>query len=196
LFREVSEAGDESLPVLSVSIHHGVSDRELSDDELERKVSRSEDKSKYKKVANGDLVYNMMRAWQGGFGTVQIDGMVSPAYVVARPRGQLCTAFVEHLLRTPMAVEEMRRHSHGVTDFRLRLYWDDFKSILVAAPPAKEQVAIVDAIGEETAKISALIGTAESVISLLEERRAALISAAVTGKIDLRDAARIEAKAA
>ena len=83
-----------------------------------------------------------------------------------------------------------------MTDFRLRLYWDGFKSISVAVPPAKEQVAIVVTIGEEIAKIDALVATAESVISLLDERRAALISAAVTGKIDVRELAQVRAEAA
>src|SRR5215210_3541168 len=69
VFREVIESGTDDLPVLSVSIHYGVSDREFDQDELDRKVSRSEDRSKYKQVTAGDVVYNMMRAWQGGFGT-------------------------------------------------------------------------------------------------------------------------------
>lgn len=72
LFKETAEPGNDELPVLSVSIHNGVSDREFEDDELERKVVRSEDRSKYKRVKVGDLVYNMMRAWQGGFGTVVV----------------------------------------------------------------------------------------------------------------------------
>ena len=62
---------------MSVSIHHGVSDKEYSEEELDRKVTRSDDREKYKRVNVGDLVYNMMRAWQGGFGTVTVVGMVS-----------------------------------------------------------------------------------------------------------------------
>jgi type I restriction enzyme S subunit len=88
---------------------------------MDRKVTRSDDRSKYKRVRPHDLVYNMMRAWQGGFGAVQINGMVSPAYVVARPRMGRHASFIEGLLRTPTAVEEMRRNSKGVSDFRLRL---------------------------------------------------------------------------
>ncbi|CAK0752958.1 type I restriction enzyme, S subunit [Gammaproteobacteria bacterium] len=142
LFHEVSEAGTDELPILSVSIHHGVSDKEIEDEDMDRKVTRSDDRSKYKQVTPGDLVYNMMRAWQGGFGTVTVAGMVSPAYVVARPKIHLETAFIEHLLRTPQAIEQMRRHSRGVTDFRLRLYWDEFKNIRVALPCPDESVAI------------------------------------------------------
>ena len=186
LFRETAESGSDELPVLSVSIHHGVSDKEFDEDELERKVTRSEDRSKYIRVRPGDLVYNMMRAWQGGFGTVKVEGMVSPAYLVGRPRLKICTDFVEYLLRTPQAIEELRRHSHGVTDFRMRLYWDEFKAIKIALPPLEEQRAIREFISSEVAKIAALIAETETAIGLLNERRMALISAAVTGKIDVR----------
>ncbi|MES4787771.1 MAG: restriction endonuclease subunit S, partial [Nitrospiraceae bacterium] len=101
LFRDIDEPGSEALPILSVSIHNGVSDKELGESELDRKVSRSSDRSKYKAVRPGDLTYNMMRAWQGGFGSVTVDGMVSPAYVVARPMADFLTTHVECILRTP-----------------------------------------------------------------------------------------------
>lgn len=182
LFREVSEPGTEDLPILSVSIHHGVSDKEIDEDDMDRKVARSDDRSKYKKVQPGDLVYNMMRAWQGGFGTVTVPGMVSPAYVVARPKKPMETAYIEHLLRTPQAIEQMRRHSRGVTDFRLRLYWDEFKNIRVALPPQEEARAICLKISEMEDNSAAC----ERLIALLQERRSALISAAVTGQIDVR----------
>lgn len=185
LFKEASDEGEMDRPILSVSIHHGVSDRELDDKELDRKVSRSEDRGKYKSVEPGDLVYNMMRAWQGGFGTVKVVGMVSPAYVVARPCCSFETEFIEQQLRTPQAVEEMRRYSRGVTDFRLRLYWDEFKSISVALAPKEEQHTIAILIDTETAKFDTLTTEANRVIALLQERRSALISAAVTGKIDV-----------
>lgn len=184
LFREVAEPGTEDLPILSVSIHDGVSDDELSAEELDRKVTRSDDRSKYKRVEPDDLVYNMMRAWQGGFGTVRVTGMVSPAYVVARPKSQFSTLFVEYLLRTPQAVEEMRRHSYGVTDFRLRLYWDQFKDLCLTLPPFNEQAAIVTFIDREVGKIDALVEEQRRLIELLKEKRRAAISDAVTKGID------------
>ena len=186
VFREVGEPGTAELPILSVSIHYGVSDKEIDEDELERKVTRSDDRSKYKQVSPGDLVYNMMRAWQGGFGTVTVMGMVSPAYVVARPLKIVKTAYIEHLLRTPQAIEQMRRHSRGVTDFRLRLYWDEFKNIRVALPPIEEATVICTKIAEMEGRFSAMSAEAQRAIDLLQERRTALISAAVTGQIDVR----------
>ena len=189
IFRESGESGDESLPILSVSIHNGVSNKELDDDELDRKVTRSEDRSKYKKVMPLDLVYNMMRAWQGGFGTVQTSGMVSPAYVVAHPiNSNFKTDFIEQLLRTPQGIQEVKRYSRGITDFRLRLYWDEFKNIKIALPPLREQQEIMASFGEVAAHIDGLVEQAAHAIDLLRERRSALITAAVTGKIDVRDA--------
>ncbi len=186
LFREVNESGNDELPVLSVSIHHGISDKELDDNERDRKVTRSEDSSKYKKVLPGDLVYNMMRAWQGGFGTTMVEGMVSPAYVVARPLEEMATSYIELLLRTPQAIEQMRRHSRGVTDFRLRLYWDEFKNIKVTMPPRTEANEICLHIAKNDENFSKIIKANKESITLLQERRTALVSAAVTGKIDVR----------
>ena len=189
LYREAVRTGSDELPILSVSIHRGVSDYEIADEDMERNVARSEDRSKYKRVQPNDLVYNMMRAWQGGFGTVKTDGQVSPAYVVAEPIASIRSEFVEALLRTPCAIEEMRRHSRGVTDFRLRLYWDEFKDIRIALPPPDEIDAILARGGRIAGEQAALEQISRDAITLLQERRAALISAAVTGKIDVRDAA-------
>ncbi len=186
LLAEVADTGSEALPILSVSIHHGVSDEELGEEDMDRKVTRSEDRSKYKRVKPGDLVYNMMRAWQGGFGSVTVEGMVSPAYVVARPRQTIVTPFIEHLLRTPQAIEQMRRHSRGVTDFRLRLYWSEFKDITVPLPSLSEAREICTRITELDAEFSRMTLACEDSIQLLQERRTALISAAVTGQIDVR----------
>jgi type I restriction enzyme S subunit len=193
MFREVNEQGNDDLPILSVSIHDGVSDKEMAEEELDRKVTRSDDRTKYKQVAANDLVYNMMRAWQGAFGTVTVNGMVSPAYIVARPQFKIVTTYIEHVLRTPTAIEQMRRHSRGITDFRLRLYWDEFKNISVPAPPLGEMTDICATIDGMAAQATALEAETERAIALLQERRSALISAAVTGQIDVRGFAGSEA---
>jgi type I restriction enzyme S subunit len=126
----------------------------------------------------------MMRAWQGGFGTVAVVGMVSPAYVVARPRTRFLTSLVEAQLRTPNAVVQMKRQSRGITDFRLRLYWEEFKEIRVTLPPAKEQDSIDAFITRESARIDALVAEQQRLIELLKEKRQAVISHAVTKGLD------------
>ena len=189
LFREVARPGDPSLPILSISIHDGITDDELDPEDRDRRVTQIEDRTKYKRVAPNDLAYNMMRAWQGAFGAVTVDGLVSPAYVVAEPTDTFRTEYVELLLRTPMAIEEMRRFSRGIADFRMRLYWDYFRDLKVCLPPLKEQDGILARISRETSRLDLLAEKTQRSIDLLKERRSAFITAAVTGQIDLRGAA-------
>ncbi len=181
LFRESGDCGDTSLPVLTISIAKGISDRELGDEDRDRMVNRSEDRSAYKIVRSGDLAYNMMRAWQGALGMASTDGTVSPAYVVARPKTPIDPGFFEALLRTPMMIEEMRRRSKGIIDFRRRLYWADAKNIRVQVPPLDEQVAIAAQIASEKRKLQSLHGAVERSIGALLSRRASLITNMTSG---------------
>ena len=184
LYEERNESGSDDLAILTVSINTGISDHEIEDDELSRVFVRSDDRTKYKRVYPGDLAYNMMRAWQGAFGAAKVDGMVSPAYVVAKPKNadSLDSRYMEALLRSPMAVEEMHRYSRGITDFRLRLYWPEFKNIRVCVPSIDEQIEIADFIDSRSALIDALISQKEQIISELEAYKKSVIYEYVTGK--------------
>ncbi|WP_024844890.1 restriction endonuclease subunit S [Paracoccus pantotrophus] len=62
----------------------------------------------------------------------------------------------------------------------------------IPLPSLSEQYSIVEHILHETTKLDTLTETAATAIALLQERRAALISAAVTGKIDVRGLASAE----
>jgi type I restriction enzyme, S subunit len=187
IFREAIREGRQDLPILSISIHHGITDEELTPGQRERQTYQIEDRTKYKRVKPNDLAYNMMRAWQGGFGAVKVEGLVSPAYVVAKPTACFHTSYIELLLRTSMAIEEMRRYSRGIADFRMRLYWDYFRDLKVCLPSETEQEQILNYISSESKRVDLLISKTGKSIDLLKERRSALITAAVTGKIDLRD---------
>ena len=149
IYTERREPGNESLPLLTVSIHSGVSDGELDEDELPKKVKRIEDKSQYKRAATGDLVFNMMRAWQGAIGTVRTEGMVSPAYIVAKPNGKVYPPFMDYYMKAPRMVGMINRQSYGVTDFRKRLYWDSFAPILCVLPPVREQRKIAEILSTQ-----------------------------------------------
>ncbi|SDE90581.1 Restriction endonuclease S subunit [Paracoccus isoporae] len=185
VFRESFEMGGEELPVLSVSINWGISDRELDDEDRHRIVTHIKDRNAYKRVRVGDLVYNMMRAWQGGFGVARVDGLVSPAYVVARPSEEIHAPFFEHLLRTPMWIEEFRRSSKGIADFRQRLYWEHFRQVGLVLPPLEEQVEIANRIAANDAEVEAVLTPIRASIERLAEFRSALITSAVTGQIDV-----------
>ena len=144
VYTERKEPGNEDLPLLMVSIHSGVSDGEVDEDDLPKKVKRIEDKSQYKRAAKGDLVFNMMRAWQGAIGTVRTEGMVSPAYIVAEPNDMVDPLFMDYYMKTNRMVHTLYRQSYGVTDFRLRLYWDSFVPIQCVLPSVKEQKKIAE----------------------------------------------------
>lgn len=161
IYTERKEPGNETLPLLMVSIHSGVSDGEVDEDDLPKKVKRIEDKSQYKRAATGDLVFNMMRAWQGAIGTVRTEGMVSPAYIVAEPNDTVDPLFMDYYMKTDRMVHTIHRQSYGVTDFRLRLYWDSFAPIKCTLPPVAEQQ-----------KIAAILTTQDKVIELKEKRLA------------------------
>ena len=161
LYTERKEPGSEELPLLMVSIHSGVSDGEVDEAELPKKVKRIEDKSQYKKAVSGDLVFNMMRAWQGAIGTVRTTGMVSPAYIVAQPNDKVYPPFMDYYVRTPQMINQIDRQSYGVTDFRKRLYWASFAPIGCTLPPIAEQ-----------RKIAAILTTQDKVIALKEKRLA------------------------
>ncbi len=61
-----------------------------------------------------------------------------------------------------------------------------FTDFVVLLPPLPEQTAIAGYLDEETAKLDALVGKVEEAVERLQEYRTALITAAVTGKIDVR----------
>ena len=187
LFHEIAEPNADDSPVLSVSIHSGISDKQLEDDERDRKVNLIEDRSIYKRVHPGYLAYNMMRAWQGAIGVSSVDGAVSPAYVVARPTRGLHSHYYQYLLRTPPFIEQMRQGSKGITDFRLRLYWDQFRLIRLPVPPLDEQCRIASQAEQSLKHADQAAEKIRRSIDLLTEKRAALITAAVTGQIDVRE---------
>ncbi|GAB6906275.1 Restriction modification system DNA specificity domain protein [Desulfosarcina cetonica] len=183
LFSERVESGKEGLPLLSVSIHSGVSSEELTEEENTHGRVKIEDKTKYILVKKGDIAFNMMRAWQGGIGAVSTDGMVSPAYIVAKPKSTISAEYFEHQYRCPEFIQQMDRFSKGITDFRKRLYWDGFKQLNTVVPPINEQLEIVLFIKTHSEKVDSGIDLLNNQIEKLKEYKTTLINSAVTGKI-------------
>ncbi|EXI72977.1 MAG TPA: restriction endonuclease subunit S [Candidatus Accumulibacter phosphatis] len=180
LFRERDDRGEAHLPLLEVSINAGVVLREFSDERIE---STAADFNTYKVARQGDVAFNKMRMWQGAVGVAPQDGLVSPDYVVAAPSGSLTPEYAGLLFRTSTFSAECARRSHGIVWDRLRLYWEGFRDIELPLPSADDQRDIVAHIAKETAKLDELRAATERTIALLKERRAALISATVTGRI-------------
>lgn len=180
---ERSETGEEEL--LTVSHLTGVTRRS----EKEVNMFLAEDKAGYKRCLPGDLAVNTLWAWMGAMGVSPIEGIVSPDYHVYVSKGDLLAEFIELLCRSKPFVAEVNRWSKGVWSSRLRLYPESFFVMRLPVPPKEEQQAIVREMEAFQARVSELAGTLGRSIELAKERRAALITAAVTGRIPLEEMA-------
>ncbi|MFM7946396.1 restriction endonuclease subunit S [Hafnia paralvei] len=69
----------------------------------------------------------------------------------------------------------------------INLHLDKIQNFWFCIPSLEEQWKIVNFLNEQTKTLDGLVESAEVAIQLMQERRTALISAAVTGKIDVRD---------
>lgn len=193
LFRFVKRQNGDELEVLSVYRDYGVIPKASRDDNINK---TPEDLSKYQTVFHGDLVVNKMKAWQGSVGLSDYDGITSPDYAVFEPRRATSSGYLNWLLRCNRLPGVYRSISNGIRPDQWRLEPDKFKSLRLPLPTAEEQRAVDDYLTETVGAWIKLVYDVEVAILLLLERRAALISAAVTGKIDVQHAAPTEVEAA
>lgn len=188
-----NRAGEEAdtLPLMSVSISWGVRRR----DEVTDDASRAEDLSNYKVCRRGDLVINRMRAFQGALGLAPEDGLVSPDYAVLRVKDGVVGAWLAAAMRTDAFVSEMTQRVKGIGSTDLgaartpRINVSDLAEIRIDVPSWASQTLEVANFDAQIAKVDTLIAESERLVELARERRAALITAAVTGQIDVREMA-------
>jgi type I restriction enzyme S subunit len=170
LFRVIDErAGSAMLPLLAVSIHHGVVPRDrLTDDE-----PRADDLADYKRCEPGDVVLNRMRAFQGAIGVAPQPGIVSPDYVVLRLVPHADAQFFHHLFRSRWFVSKMAARLRGIGSLDQgnvrtpRINVEDFGEIELTLPPAAEQRAIAAFLDRETGRLDGLIKKKRSLIARL-----------------------------
>jgi len=147
-------------------------------------------------VKSGDILISCV----GSFGRVAVvpenvePGIINPRLIRLRANSNHHPDYLAVLLRSQPVFEQFSFLSRGGTMDVINL--GTLNSIVVAAPPGDEQLAILNFIKREVESYERLIGHAETSTNLLQERRSALISAAVTGKIDVRGIVSAEAEAA
>jgi type I restriction enzyme S subunit len=122
--------------------------------------------------------------WQGAAGIAPVDGLVSPAYVVAKPLPHVNPAYFASLFRTDGYLAEIDAFSRGIVKDRNRLYWDQFKQIPTPCPPTEEQNAIARFLTWATNRLDRAILAKRRVIALLNEQKQAIIYRAVTRGLD------------
>jgi type I restriction enzyme S subunit len=181
LFQQRNDPGDTELPILEVSLRTGVRVRDFARSKRKQVMT---DRSKYKRAGRGDLVYNMMRMWQGAAGIAPERGLVSPAYVVCRAMPGINSGYFSRLFKTDDYLAEIDAASRGIVKDRNRLYWDQFKQICSPLPPASEQAAITRFLSWATNRLDRAIGAKRRIIALLQEQKQAIIHRAVTRGLD------------
>ena len=183
LFEEVRERDHPEAAMLSVTIASGVIRQHSLLAQSSKKDGSNQDKSAYKYVRPGDIAYNKMRAWQGALGVSAHEGIISPAYVVERPRMGLGRYF-HYLMRTPAFAREAERWSYGITSDMWSLRPEHFRMIYSCFPPRAEQVRIVRFLDRTDTHIEQCIQKKDKFVKLLHEHREAVINHAVTRGLD------------
>jgi type I restriction enzyme S subunit len=160
LFDERVERDRNDLPLLSITADRGVVPR----DELAKRDTSSEDKSKYLRIAPGDIGYNTMRMWQGVSALSTLEGIVSPAYTICCPTNRIDGRFAAHFFKFPHTIHLFHRWSQGLVDDTLNLKFPSFSVIEVRIP---ESVT-------EQQQIAAILDTADRELTLLRTQRASI----------------------
>jgi type I restriction enzyme S subunit len=146
---------------------------------------KPDDLAKCKVVRPGNLVINSMNYGIGSYGLSPYSGVCSPVYIVLNPlKDVVDKRYALRVFEDKQFQAWAQSFGNGILAHRSAIGWDDLKNIKVALPPLVEQKILSRFLDHETAKIDALIREQERLIELLQEKRQAVISHAVTKGLD------------
>ena len=155
------------------------------------KVHLGEDKgieNEGKGFLEGDILFGKLRPYLAKVLRASKKGTCSSEFLVLRPlSGGVITEFLEHKLRSKEMIGLANSSTFGTK--MPRVEWNFLGNVEIAFPSDRnEQCDIAAFLDCEIEKIDKLISKIHQAIKLQKELRSALISAAVTGKIDIRQA--------
>ena len=183
LVPRVQETGRPDLQSLSVYLEIGVVPRA---DRADNHNRLGEDLTKYQVVRPGDVVFNKLRTWQGGFGVSRYEGIVSPAYFVCRPCEDVEPRWLGYLLRSNPYLAELTRISKWMPPSQFDIAWPDLSALKIPLPERAIQRSIADYLDAETVRVDGLLERKRRIIGLVQERIDAEIIEYV-GSSDLAD---------
>jgi len=128
------------LPVLSLTKNDGLI---LQTERFGKRIATN-DVRKYKVVRRSQIVYNPYVIWEGAVHMLRHYeiGLVSPVYVVWQAKENAEPEYIDHLLRTPLAITAYNRLAAGAVNRRRSIRKNDFLAIQIPLPPLDEQKAI------------------------------------------------------
>ncbi|MCY4372468.1 MAG: restriction endonuclease subunit S [Spirochaetaceae bacterium] len=144
---------------------------------------------RYTPIRYGDLLFAGSGETIEEIGKSAVNLIAEPVYgggdiVLFRPTIEINASFLGYSADCTHAVYQKSCMGRGVTV--MHIYASELKRLFLAYPPVEEQRAIAIFLDREMTRIDALRSRVNSAIERLEEYRTALITAAVTGKIDVR----------
>lgn len=181
LYARFKKTGFSDKELLSVYRDRGVIIKSSRTDNYNKP---SLDLSKYQLVKKNYLAINKMKAWQGSLGVSNFDGIVSPAYYVYKPISEKVSKFHHYLLRSSLYISQYERISGGIRNNQWDLDAEKMKTLEVIIPSELDQKSIVSYIDNKLIIIDKIIEQKQKLIELLQEKRSALITHAVTKGLD------------
>ena len=186
VFRVRNEPADESDGQLTASQKYGMLlQTDFVEIEGRRVVATIKGTDSLRHVEPNDFVISL-RSFQGGIEWCGLRGSVTFHYVVLKPVKAMNAAYFGFLLKSTAYIQALRSTTDFIRDGQ-DLRYSHFAQVPLPVVPLDEQAAIASFLHGATTKIDALIAKVREAIERLREYRTALISAAVTGKIDLRE---------
>jgi restriction endonuclease S subunit len=132
----------------------------------------------------GDILFGKLRPYLAKVWLADRTGEAVGDFYVIRTGWQYEPEFLKYVLLSRDVISLIDGSTYGAK--MPRADWEFIGSLPMPLPSLTEQRAIAAFLNSECSRIDALIAEAETMISLLRERRSALISAAGTGQIDVR----------
>ncbi|MBI2568421.1 MAG: hypothetical protein HYV63_15470 [Candidatus Schekmanbacteria bacterium] len=134
----------------------------------------------------GDLLFSKLRPYLAKAIAPTERGRCTSELLVLRPR-LLVPRFALYVMLSRGFIETVHGSTFGTK--MPRANWDFIGNMWLPYPDVVEQRVIAAFLDRETARIDALVAKIEQHIALLREHREALVTAAVTGEIDVREEA-------
>jgi len=185
VFHVRNEPAHESDQQLTASQKHGVIfQTEFERLEGRRVVQIIKGIESLRHAEPNDFVISL-RSFQGGIEWCRLSGSITFHYVVLVPIKGVYEPFFAHLFKSFTYIQALRSTTDLIRDGQ-DLRYSHFVQVELPLIPLKEQEIIASFLDCETSKFEALTAETQRAIDLLQERRTALISAAVTGQIDVR----------
>lgn len=183
VFSERNIKALESDEQLTASQKYGVIPQKLFSELEDQKVMQVIlGRDILKKAEVNDFVISM-RSFQGGLEFSSYSGAVSSAYVPLYANRQLDNRFFKHLFKSVSFISALQNTSNLVRDGQA-LRYNNFVQLSLPFPSINEQRKIGAFLDHETTRIDALIEEQQRLIELLNEKRQAVISQAVSKGLD------------